>query len=164
MMSSVLFAAGECAKSGCCPLTLAGAAVGGLVVGFVLGRLTKKGHACACKKSASPAPAKKQPVRREGRPQEPRQPIPAGSVEIYVGNLSYDMTEDELRKTFEAFGAVSSTRIVTNSFNGKSKGFGFVVMPNRPEAEKAIAAMSEKEVMGRKMRVNEAQNTLKADA
>ena len=76
----------------------------------------------------------------------------------------HEMTEEELRKTFEAFGAVDSARVVTNRFNNKSKGFGFVVMPNRPEAEKAIAAMSEKEVMGRKMRVNEAQNTLKADA
>ncbi|MBR1588386.1 MAG: RNA-binding protein [Kiritimatiellae bacterium] len=85
-------------------------------------------------------------------------------MEIYVGNLSYEMTEEALRKTFEEFGTVSSARVVTNRFSNKSKGFGFVVMPNRPEAEKAIAAMSEKEVMGRKMRVNEAQNTLKADA
>ena len=54
--------------------------------------------------------------------------------------------------------------IYTGKFIANAKGFGFVVMPNRPEAEKAIAAMSEKEVMGRKMRVNEAQNTLKADA
>ena len=52
----------------------------------------------------------------------------------------------------------------STGFSNKSKGFGFVVMPNRPEAEKAIAAMSEKEVMGRKMRVNEAHNTIKADA
>ena len=86
--------------------------------------------------------------------------IPAGSVEIYVGNLSYDLTEEELKKLFTEFGAVSTARIVTNRFNGKSKGFGFVVMPNRAEAEKAIAAYSEKEYMGRKMRVNEAKNTI----
>ena len=129
----------------------------GFLVGFFVGR-----RGTACKKSSA---AKKQPQpRRASRPAEPRTPIPAGSVEIYVGNLSYDMTEPELRKTFEAFGTVDSARVVTNRFNNKSKGFGFVVMPNRPEAEKAIAAMSEKEVMGRKMRVNEAQNTLKADA
>ena len=133
-----------------------------LGVGFLAGFFTGR-RGAACKKGAA---SKKQSVqqRRASRPPEPRTPIPAGSVEIYVGNLSYEMTEPELRKTFEAFGTVDSARVVTNRFNNKSKGFGFVVMPNRPEAEKAIAAMSEKEVMGRKMRVNEAQNTLKADA
>ena len=88
----------------------------------------------------------------------------AGSVELYVGNLSYDMTEDQLRQTFEAFGKVDSVRVVTNHFNNKSKGFAFVVMPNRPEAEKAIAEMNDKEVMGRPMRVNEAQNSNKVEA
>ncbi len=156
-MNTILVGAAECAK--CCPphaiAALAGAAVIGFLAGFFVGRRKagKKG----------PPPKKQQP-RRAARPPEPRTPIPAGSVEIYVGNLSYEMTEPELRKTFEAFGTVDSARVVTNRFNNKSKGFGFVVMPNRPEAEKAIAAMSEKEVMGRKMRVNEAQNTLKADA
>ena len=96
--------------------------------------------------------------------QEPApQPIPAGSVEIYVGNLSYDLTDEELKKLFAEYGEVSSARIVLNRFNGKSKGFGFVVMPNRSEAEKAIAAYSEKEFMGRKMRVNEAKNTIVND-
>ena len=134
------------------------AVVVGFLIGFFVGRKGK-----AAKKGQPPKKQQAQP-RRASRPPEPRTPIPAGSVEIYVGNLSYDMTEPELRKTFEAFGTVDSARVVTNRFNNKSKGFGFVVMPNRPEAEKAIAAMSEKEVMGRKMRVNEAQNTLKADA
>ena len=60
----------------------------------------------------------------------------------------------------EKHGEVSSARIVMNRYNGKSKGFGFVVMPNRAEAEKAIAAYSEMEYMGRKMRVNEAKNTI----
>ena len=160
-MNTVLFGAAECAK--CCPphaiAALAGTAVVGFLAGFFVGRRGNSGK-------KGPSPKKQQPSqpRRPMRPPEPRTPIPAGSVEIYVGNLSYDMTEDELRKTFEAFGTVDSARVVTNRFNNKSKGFGFVVMPNRPEAEKAIAAMSEKEVMGRKMRVNEAQNTIKADA
>ena len=160
-MNTILFGAAECAKS--CPphaiAALAGTAVVGFLAGFFVGRCGKSGK-------KGPGPKKQQPSqpRRPMRPPEPRTPIPAGSVEIYVGNLSYDMTEDELRKTFEAFGTVDSARVVTNRFNNKSKGFGFVVMPNRPEAEKAIAAMSEKEVMGRKMRVNEAQNTIKADA
>ena len=88
-------------------------------------------------------------------------PIPAGSVEISVGNLSYDMNDDQLRKTFEAFGKVDTARVVLNRFNGRSKGFGFVVMPNRPEAEAAIAALNNKDVLGREMRVNEAKNTIK---
>ena len=151
----------QCAAGSCPPhaiVALVGAVAVGFVAGFLVGRRGKGGKNGAAKKQ-QPAQA-----RRAVRPPEPRTPIPAGSVEIYVGNLSYDMTDAELRKTFEAFGTVDSARVVTNRFNNKSKGFGFVVMPNRPEAEKAIAAMSEKEVMGRKMRVNEAQNTIKADA
>ena len=151
----------QCATGSCPPhaiVALAGAVAVGFVAGFLLGRRGK-----CCKKGPSAKKQQAQP-RRAARPAEPRMPIPAGSVEIYVGNLSYEMTDAELRKTFEAFGTVDSARVVTNRFNNKSKGFGFVVMPNRPEAEKAIAAMSEKEVMGRKMRVNEAQNTLKTDA
>ena len=70
------------------------------------------------------------------------------------------MTDDELKVLFAEYGEVASARVVTNRSNGKSKGFGFVVMPNRNEAEKAIAAYSEKDYMGRKMRVNEAKNTI----
>ena len=106
-----------------------------------------------------PAGAKK----GEERPFEKRKPHPApadGSVEIYVGNLSYDMTEDQLRKEFEAFGTVNSVRLVMNRFNGKSKGFGFVQMPNRPEAEKACEALNDREVMGRKIKCNEAKNLI----
>lgn len=79
-------------------------------------------------------------------------------VEIYVGNLSYDMTEAQMRKEFEKYGAVKSARIISNRFNHKSKGFGFVEMPNRPEAETAIKALHDKDVLGRKLRVNEAKN------
>lgn len=79
-------------------------------------------------------------------------------VEIYVGNLSYDMTEGHLRKEFEKYGAVQSARIISNRFNQKSKGFGFVEMPNRPEAEAAIKALHDKDILGRKLRVNEAKN------
>lgn len=79
-------------------------------------------------------------------------------VEIYVGNLSYDMTEAQMRKDFEKFGAVKSARIISNRFNHKSKGFGFVEMPNRPEAEAAIKALHDKDSLGRKLRVNEAKN------
>ena len=86
---------------------------------------------------------------------------PSGSgdcVEIYVGNLSYDMTEAHMRKEFERYGAVKSARIISNRFSQKSKGFGFVEMPNRPEAEAAIRALHDKDVLGRKLRVNEAKN------
>ena len=79
-------------------------------------------------------------------------------VEIYVGNLSYDMNEAQMRKEFEKYGAVKSARIISNRFNHKSKGFGFVEMPNRPEAELAIRALHDKDSLGRKLRVNEAKN------
>ena len=171
MMSTMtLFAQAACeaGRAGAkCPLhacaALALALLAGLLIGFFLGR---RGRACACGAKAAPAAQKRreQAPRREARPAEARQPIPAGSVEIYVGNLSYDLSEAQLRKEFEAFGKVDTARVVTNKFNDKSKGFGFVVMPNRPEAEAAIAAMSEKEVLGRKMRVNEARNTVKEEA
>ena len=79
-------------------------------------------------------------------------------VEIYVGNLSYDMTEAQLRQALEKCGAVKSARIIENRYNKKSKGFGFVEMPVRSAAESAVKALHDKDVMGRKMRVNEAKN------
>ena len=155
---NIMMLAAACGK---CPLHAILAIVGAFVVGFVIGRLTKRGNGGAGKSGGE---AKRKADRKPiPRPEPARQPIPAGSVEIYVGNLSYDLTEEELKKLFAEYGEVSSARIVINRFNGKSKGFGFVVMPNRPEAEKAIAAYSEKEFMGRKMRVNEAKNTIVND-
>jgi hypothetical protein len=79
-------------------------------------------------------------------------------VEIYVGNLSYDMTEAQMRKEFEKYGSVKSARIITHRFNHRSKGFGFVEMPNRPEAEAAIKALNNADILGRKLRINEAKN------
>lgn len=99
--------------------------------------------------------------RQGGAPQKPikRHPAPAdGSIEIYVGNLSYDLTEDRLRKEFEAFGKVNSARIITNRFNGKSKGFGFVHMPNADEVDAAIKALGDKDLLGRKLKCNVAKN------
>lgn len=170
-MSMMMFAqaASSCsASAGLCPVSLGIAAVVGAAVGFVAGRLSKGAGNSNAKKAAPQTQQKKgasQPQpRRDLRITETRVPIPAGYVEIYVGNLSYDMDEPALRKTFEAFGAVHTARVVLNRYNNKSKGFGFVVMPNRPEAEKAIAALDEKDVMGRKMKVNEAKNTVKQEA
>ena len=120
---------------------------------------------CPCGKKSCKKDGKKQQGQKKGeeKPFEKRKPHPApadGSVEIYVGNLSYDMTEDQLRKEFEAFGTVGSARLITNRYNGKSKGFGFVQMPNRAEAEKAVAALNDKEIQGRKMKCNEAKNLI----
>ncbi len=101
--------------------------------------------------------------KNDDRPFEKRKPHPApadGSIEIYVGNLSYEMTEEQLRKEFEAFGTVNSARLIINKFNGKSKGFGFVHMPSREEAEKACAALNDKEILGRRMKCNEAKNLI----
>ena len=172
MNSLMLFAAETCTSGGC-PLgkcashaipALAVALVVGFVIGYLVGRRSATKNVGA-KKAPQPQQKKQQaPVRRDPRPVTSHPPIPAGSVELYVGNLSYDMTEDQLRQAFEAFGKVDSVRVVTNRFNNKSKGFAFVVMPNRSEAEKAIAEMNDKEVMGRPMRVNEAQNSNKVEA
>ena len=143
------------------------AAITVAVVAFVLGMVAMCLLCklfCPCgKKACGKKTEKKQPNKGEEKPFEKRKPHPApadGSVEIYVGNLSYDMTEDQLRKEFEAYGKVGLARLITNRYNGKSKGFGFVQMPDRGEAEKAIAALNEKEIMGRKMKCNEAKNLI----
>ena len=154
-ISSLTLAAACAAK---CPPHSIAAVAGALIVGFVAGRLTKR---CKCAgKKHHDCDQRRKERQFAARKDSARQPVPAGSVEIYVGNLSYDLTDDELKGLFAEYGEVASARVVTNRFNGKSKGFGFVVMPNRNEAEKAIAAYSEKDYMGRKMRVNEAKNTI----
>lgn len=78
-------------------------------------------------------------------------------MNIYVGNLHYRITEDELREAFAKYGEVKSCTIIKDKATGQSKGFGFVEMPNKEEAEKAIAEMNGKELMGRKINVNEAR-------
>ena len=154
-ISSLMLAAACAAK---CPPHSIAAVAGALIVGFVAGRLTKR---CKCAgKKHHDCDQRRKERQFAARKDSARQPVPAGSVEIYVGNLSYDLTDDELKGLFAEYGEVASARVVTNRFNGKSKGFGFVVMPNRNEAEMAIAAYSEKDYMGRKMRVNEAKNTI----
>ena len=90
---------------------------------------------------------------------EKRHPAPAdGSIEIYVGNLNYDLKEETLKATFEAYGKVNDARIITNKFNGKSKGFGFVHMPVQAEAEAAVAALDGKDLEGRPLKCNMAKN------
>jgi cold-inducible RNA-binding protein len=78
-------------------------------------------------------------------------------MKMYVGNLSRDMSEEELRKEFAAFGTVESAVLIKDKFTGTAKGFGFVEMPIRTEAEAAIAGLNDKDVKGRKIVVNEAR-------
>ena len=78
-------------------------------------------------------------------------------MNIYVGNLSYDVTEDDLKEMFEAFGQVSSSSVVRDKFSGQSKGFGFVEMPTDTEAKAAISGLSGKEIKGRSISVDEAR-------
>ena len=78
-------------------------------------------------------------------------------MNIYVGNLSYSLDEPELREAFAAFGEVSSVKVLMDRETGRSRGFGFVEMPNQDEAEAAVAENNGKEVGGRALRVNEAR-------
>jgi RNA recognition motif-containing protein len=78
-------------------------------------------------------------------------------MNIYVGNLSYGVTEEELKKAFEAFGEVASANIIRDQYSNQSKGFGFVEMPERAAAEAAINALNGKEMGGRTLTVNEAR-------
>ena len=78
-------------------------------------------------------------------------------MNIYVGNLSYGVTEDELREAFGAYGEISSVSLISDKFSGQSKGFGFVEMPNNSEADAAIKALNETPLKGRNMRVNQAK-------
>lgn len=78
-------------------------------------------------------------------------------MNIYVGNLSYNMSEGELRDAFGAFGEVSSVKILMDRETGRSRGFGFVEMPNQSEAETAIVQLNGKDLGGRALRINEAR-------
>jgi len=79
------------------------------------------------------------------------------SLNIYVGNLSRDVSESELKEAFQAYGEVQSAAIIKEKFTGESRGFGFVEMPNKEEADKAIAGLNGKELKGRNLTVNEAR-------
>ena len=78
-------------------------------------------------------------------------------MNIYAGSLSFQLTEVELKEAFEAYGAVSSARIIMDRYSGRSKGFGFVEMPNETEAKAAIAGLNGKELKGRKVTISEAR-------
>jgi RNA recognition motif-containing protein len=78
-------------------------------------------------------------------------------MNIYIGNLSYEVTEEDLKQAFEAFGQVESVNIIKDKFSGRSKGFGFVEMPDKANAQSAINELNGKELKGRSLKVNEAR-------
>ncbi len=78
-------------------------------------------------------------------------------MKIYVGNMSYDTSEDDLRKAFEAHGQVDSVAIISDKYSGQSKGFGFVEMSNETEAKAAMESLNDSDLQGRTLKVNEAR-------
>ncbi|MDD5081443.1 MAG: RNA-binding protein [Candidatus Omnitrophica bacterium] len=78
-------------------------------------------------------------------------------MNIYVGNLSFNAKEDEVRELFAQYGEVSAVRIISDKFSGRSKGFCFVDMPTNDQAQKAVDELNGKEFLGRELRVNEAR-------
>lgn len=79
------------------------------------------------------------------------------SFNIYVGNLSFDASEGELRDLFGQYGQVDTVKIISDQFTGRSRGFGFVEMMNREEGLKAVQELDSKELGGRSLKVNEAK-------
>lgn len=78
-------------------------------------------------------------------------------MNIYVGNLPYNISEDDLKSTFSEFGEVETVNIIKDKFSGQSKGFGFVEMPSNSEADKAIKALNDTALKGRNIKVNQAK-------
>ncbi len=78
-------------------------------------------------------------------------------MRIYVGNLSFEVTEEDLRLALEPFGQVESATIIKDKYSGESKGFGFVEMPSKAEGQSAIDDLNGKELKGRTLNVNEAR-------
>ena len=78
-------------------------------------------------------------------------------MNIYVGNLSREATEENLKEAFEVFGEVNTVRVIKDNFTGRSKGFGFVEMPDKAEAQAAIEGLNGKDLKGRSLNVSEAR-------
>ena len=78
-------------------------------------------------------------------------------MNIYVGNLSYEVTEEDLKEAFEVFGEVETVKVIKDNYTGRSKGFGFVEMPAKDGAQSAINELNDKELKGRTLKVNEAR-------
>ena len=78
-------------------------------------------------------------------------------MNIYVGNLAYEVTEEDLQKAFEGFGQIDSVKVIKDNYSGRSKGFGFVEMPDNAEAQTAIDDLNDKDLKGRALKVNKAR-------
>jgi len=78
-------------------------------------------------------------------------------MNIYIGNLSYEVTEEDLKQAFETFGDVDSAKVIKDKYTGRSKGFGFVLMPDKAQAESAIQGLNGEDLKGRSLNVNEAR-------
>ena len=78
-------------------------------------------------------------------------------MNIYVGNLSSDVTDETIREAFESFGQVTSARVIKDKYSGQPRGFGFVEMPGQSQAQTAIKSLNGKELLGKEMSVNEAR-------
>lgn len=76
---------------------------------------------------------------------------------MYIGNLSHEVTDVDLRAAFEAYGEVTSAKVIKDNFTGMSKGFGFVEMPNNAEVDKAMKALNGEDLKGRSLKVSEAR-------
>ena len=79
-------------------------------------------------------------------------------MNIYVGNLSYEVTEEDLKEAFEVFGEVDTVKVIKDKYSGQSKGFGFVEMPAKAEAQSAIEGLNGKDLKGRSLNVSEARS------
>lgn len=126
-----------------------------VAAGVLIHLLRNGGAPCGCgrKPSGRDRNGNRKPMPLPGT----LDPNGTGEVELYVGNLSFDMNDAQLRSEFAKFGVVTAARVVTNRGTGRSKGFGFVTMPHRQEAAIAVKALDNAEIMGRRMRVNEAR-------
>lgn len=82
-------------------------------------------------------------------------------MNIYLGQLPYNVNEEELRELFSEYGEIASLNLVKDNFSGQSKGFGFIEMPNNSEADKAIKALNKSMLKGREIKVNQAEERRK---
>ncbi|MBZ5533179.1 MAG: RNA-binding protein [Acidobacteriia bacterium] len=97
------------------------------------------------------------PISAENSQSHHHEPRSNNLKKIYVGNFPFSMTEPELRSLFEPYGNIESVSLATDRDTGRSRGFGFVTMPNDDEAEKAMAGLNGKDSNGRALTVNEAK-------
>ncbi len=82
-------------------------------------------------------------------------------MNMYVGNLAHNVSEDDLKNTFGEYGEVASVKIIMDRYSGRSKGFGFIEMPNNSEADKAIKALNKTNLNGRDLKISQAEQTKK---